>query len=92
MSAPVELFSAILRRKAFSHVARPFPRKTGMREGSEAMEMLEELMEILACPRCKGPLRETEDALVCTACRLKYPIRNGIPVLLVDEAESTDGE
>ncbi|MEV6314010.1 Trm112 family protein [Streptomyces sp. NPDC051776] len=55
------------------------------------------LLEILACPACHSPLRETQgaseaesgaDELVCTGadCGLAYPIRDGIPVLLVDEA------
>lgn len=50
------------------------------------MELAKELLEILACPKCKGPLRHEEGCLVCRACGLKYPIRDGIPVLLVDEA------
>jgi len=47
------------------------------------------LLEILACPKCKGDLEMTEenDGLVCNACKLKYPIRDDIPVMLVDEAE-----
>ncbi|PWI46181.1 Trm112 family protein [Streptomyces sp. ICBB 8177] len=51
------------------------------------------LLEILACPSCHAPLRESDqDAeaaeLVCTGagCGLAYPVRDGIPVLLVDEA------
>jgi hypothetical protein len=50
------------------------------------------LLEILACPACKAPLRVDEaaldgaGALVCTACGLAYPVRDDIPVLLVDEA------
>jgi uncharacterized protein len=48
------------------------------------------LLEILACPACHAPLREDEDAaeLVCTSdnCGLAYPVRDDIPVLLVDEA------
>jgi uncharacterized protein YbaR (Trm112 family) len=48
------------------------------------------LLEILACPACHAPLREDADAseLVCTAadCALAYPIRDEIPVLLIDEA------
>lgn len=51
------------------------------------MDLVKELLEILACPSCKGSLRETGDALICSACRLKYPVRNGIPVLLLEEAE-----
>ncbi len=48
------------------------------------------LLEILACPRCHAPLREDAVAmeLVCTSpsCGLAYPVRDGIPVLLIDEA------
>lgn len=51
------------------------------------MELDTELLEILACPVCKGPLRTDGSSLVCTSCRLRYPIRDGIPVLLADEAE-----
>jgi uncharacterized protein len=52
------------------------------------------LLAILACPGCKGPLsyRRTSPALICAACRLRYPVRDGIPVLLVDEAEPADEE
>jgi hypothetical protein len=48
------------------------------------------LLEILACPNCHSPLREDAEAseLVCTgpACALAYPVRDHIPVLLIDEA------
>ena len=46
------------------------------------------LLEILACPLCKGPLQyaKQQQALVCRADRLAYPIRDGIPVMLEDEA------
>ena len=51
------------------------------------------LLEILACPNCHAPLREDVDAgeLVCTdaACGLAYPVRDHIPVLLIDEARKT---
>lgn len=48
------------------------------------------LLEILVCPKCRGPLQvtETPPALVCDACKLRYPIRDDIPILLIDEAES----
>jgi uncharacterized protein YbaR (Trm112 family) len=48
-----------------------------------------QLLEILVCPKCKGPLeyREREAALLCHACDLSYPIRDGIPVMLIDEAK-----
>jgi uncharacterized protein YbaR (Trm112 family) len=56
------------------------------------MKLDAKLLEILACPDCKAPLRADETAndnegeLVCTGCGLAYPVRDGIPVLLVDEA------
>ncbi len=54
------------------------------------MELNDKLLEILACPKCKGDLNLTEqqDGLICPACKLKYPIREGIPVMLIDEAET----
>ena len=53
------------------------------------MALDEELLEILVCPKCKGELeyREDEEALLCHECRLRYEIDDGIPVMLVDEAE-----
>lgn len=53
--------------------------------------MLEkELLEILACPKCKGDLEYDSDAntLTCPACRLIYRIEDDIPIMLIDEAES----
>lgn len=46
------------------------------------------LLEILACPACKAALKVDDAAseLVCTGCGLAYPVRDDIPVLLVDEA------
>jgi uncharacterized protein YbaR (Trm112 family) len=50
------------------------------------------LLDILVCPVCKGPLvyRKAEQELLCKADRLAYPIRDGIPVMLKDEARSLD--
>ena len=50
----------------------------------------EELLEILACPKCHSKLRlsEGKDALECDNCRLRYRIDDGIPVMLIDEAEN----
>ena len=47
------------------------------------------LLDLLRCPRCKGPLLYEMDpeSLVCPACALRYPVRDDIPVLLLDEAE-----
>jgi uncharacterized protein YbaR (Trm112 family) len=48
------------------------------------------LLEILVCPVCKGPLEWKKPAgeLVCRACRLAYPIRDDIPVMLPEEART----
>ena len=48
-----------------------------------------ELLDILACPKCKQPVHLSEDGnwLSCEADRLRYPIVDGIPVMLVEEAE-----
>jgi uncharacterized protein YbaR (Trm112 family) len=52
------------------------------------MAISQELLEILACPKCKGDVRLTDkqDGLVCNACKLMYPIKDDIPVMLIDEA------
>jgi hypothetical protein len=46
------------------------------------------LIDILVCPACKGPLRQdrSRSEFVCPACRLAYPVRDGIPVMLETEA------
>lgn len=51
-----------------------------------------ELLDILACPESKAPLIyfEAEGFLFCPKSRLKYPIQDGIPVMLIDEAERLD--
>ena len=51
-----------------------------------------ELLDILVCPKCKGDLElsEGEDGLICKACSLKYPIKEDIPVMLIDEALPLD--
>lgn len=56
------------------------------------MSLDKELLDILACPKCKGDLTLTpaEDALVCPECKLKYPVRDGIPVMMIEEAESLE--
>lgn len=45
------------------------------------------LLEILACPLDKRPVILKEEYLICTECGRRYPIRDGIPVMLIDEAE-----
>jgi uncharacterized protein len=53
------------------------------------MPISPELLEILACPKCKGDIRlnETGDGLICDACKLLYEIRDDIPVMLIEEAK-----
>jgi len=53
-----------------------------------------ELLDILACPKCKNPVRlaESQDALICDQCRLLYEIRNDIPIMLIDEAKPMGNE
>jgi uncharacterized protein len=48
-----------------------------------------ELLQILVCPKCKGDLeyRLSPEVLVCPACRLVYPVEDGIPIMLIDEAK-----
>ena len=45
------------------------------------------LLAILACPACQGDVELKEEKIVCKKCGRKYPIRNGIPVMLANEAE-----
>ncbi|TSA50358.1 MAG: Trm112 family protein [Nitrosomonadales bacterium] len=52
------------------------------------------LLEILVCPVCKSPLlyRKTANELICKPCRLGYPIKDDIPVMLEDEARKLPAE
>ena len=52
------------------------------------MAVDKELLDILACPKCKGDihLNDKKDGLICETCRLMYPIKDNIPVMLIDEA------
>jgi uncharacterized protein YbaR (Trm112 family) len=56
--------------------------------------MKKELLDILACPQCKGKieLSEDENALLCPACQLAYDIRDGIPVMIIEEAKPLSTE
>lgn len=53
------------------------------------MAIDKQLLDILACPQCKGNLElsETGDGLICQACRLEYEIKDDIPIMLIDEAK-----
>lgn len=48
------------------------------------------LMEIIVCPACRSDLNALENELACTGCGLVYPVRDDIPVLLVDEARKPE--
>ena len=52
------------------------------------MTLPQDLLAILVCPKCKGDLeyRQAESSLVCPKCRLRYAVREGIPIMLIDEA------
>jgi len=54
------------------------------------MPIDKELLDILACPKCKGKIRlsDKKDGLICEKCRLVYPIKDDIPIMLIDEAAS----
>ena len=53
------------------------------------MSVAPDLLEILVCPKCKGPLehRANPEALACNACRLLYAVEADIPIMLIDEAK-----
>lgn len=51
-----------------------------------------ELLDILACPACRADVKLENDKIVCTSCGRRYPIRDGIPVMLIDEAEGGPGD
>jgi len=46
-----------------------------------------ELLDILACPACKAGVRLEENKIICTRCGRRYPIKDDIPIMLIDEAE-----
>jgi len=56
------------------------------------MAISKELLEILACPKCKGNiyLNDTQNGLICDHCKLLYAIKDDIPIMLIDEAKSID--
>lgn len=50
-------------------------------------ELDKRLLEILACPVCHAEVRQEGDRIVCSGCGRRYPIRDGLPIMLIDEAE-----
>jgi len=57
--------------------------------GKKAMPIRQELLDILVCPECKTPVKLTPggDGLKCSTCRRVYPIKDDIPVMLLEEAK-----
>jgi uncharacterized protein YbaR (Trm112 family) len=57
-------------------------------EEESRMAISKDLLDILACPKCKGDihLNKNNDGLVCEACRLMYPFKEDFPIMLIDEA------
>lgn len=53
------------------------------------MTVPKQLLDILVCPKCRGALEyhERESVLICQQCRLQYEVRDGIPIMLIDEAK-----
>lgn len=53
------------------------------------MAISQDLLEMLVCPQCKEPveLSQDQDWLLCKTCRLRYQVKDGIPIMLVDEAK-----
>ncbi len=58
------------------------------------MTIDKQLLDVLACPKCKGNVKVEGEKIVCQSaqCGLRYPIRDGIPVMLIDEAEKPQGK
>jgi len=56
------------------------------------MSIKPELLEVLACPKCKGEIRISKDekSIVCDSCKLVFEIREDIPVMLIDEAQQVE--
>ncbi|WP_456402958.1 Trm112 family protein [Persephonella sp.] len=52
----------------------------------------EEIKNILACPLCKGDLIGTESSFICLKCKLLYPIKEEIPIFLIEEAQKLSDE
>ncbi len=61
-------------------------------EGETTMAISKELLDILACPKCKGDihLNDKGDGLICDKCKLLYEIKDDIPIMLIDEAKKLD--
>jgi uncharacterized protein YbaR (Trm112 family) len=59
-----------------------------LREGGMALSV--KLLDILSCPGCGGTLHEAGTDLLCQACSLRFPVQDGIPLLILSEAQKAD--
>ena len=59
---------------------------------SDQNKIDEKLLEILACPGCKEPVKQEGDWICCTGCGKRYPIREGIPIMLLEEAQEPEAK
>jgi uncharacterized protein YbaR (Trm112 family) len=48
------------------------------------------ILDFIVCPKCKGDLKLEGEFLICQNCQLKYPIKDDIPILLIEEAQKID--
>jgi uncharacterized protein len=73
----------------------PYTYRHELKQRSTANTMLsKELLEILACPKCKNKIEadDSNERLICRTCGLAFPIRDDIPVMLLDEATPLETE
>jgi uncharacterized protein YbaR (Trm112 family) len=91
-SSPVTVFVK-LALPPFGNIRRSRVRRKALK-GFEVMAISEDLLEILACPACKAQVQLKSDGsgLKCLSCNRVYPIRDDIPVMLIDEATIEDEE
>ncbi len=55
------------------------------------MPVTADLIKLLACPKCKGPVEaDGKNGIICQACALRFPVRDDIPVMLIDESEDLE--
>jgi uncharacterized protein YbaR (Trm112 family) len=59
----------------------------GQGGGQDEPVIAQDLLEILACPACRGEIKLAGDRLVCQSCGRRYPIEDGIPIMLIERAE-----
>ena len=84
----LELEACVIRRNRYSHASHHIPSPVRDKLEVSKMALSKDLLEILVCPLCKAALevKPDESGLKCTQCKRVYPVRDDIPVMLIDEA------